>query len=672
MKKYVIFLLVGMVSLLGCAQPFTPSALTVTLETPANGSTVSSLTPILTWTSGTGDASYRVQVASDGNFQNLIIDEANLGGVSYGIPSGKLSEGQTYYWKVRASRGGQTSDWSPYWSFQTPGTSPTPPPPEPGTGTIVVNATLDDVSWTGGVNYTVSGPQSYSGSSATQSFSNVPTGSYTVGYSSGGPTGATFSDITPTSTQTLSSGGTITFTLNFQTEGTTAIRVQANLDGSSWTGNVNYTITGPQGYSGSSVSGTFSNVPGGVYTVGYNSGGPAGATLASITPQPTQTIVAGHTTTFTLNFHSENTSTVRVRATLDGRRWTGKVNYTISGPFTDSNNSVDGTFRNLPPGTYTLIYNHGGPSGATLISITDQPTQTVSADETITFTMNFHSEVSSAIRIQATLDGSPWNGYVSYLISGPYQDAESSVPQTLTNLPDGTYTLTYRSGGPPGATMSHIKPSATQTLGHGQTITFTLVFHSQETAGTITVNARLDGRSWETQPGSGPISYCISGPYSDCSNSVPYTFNGMPPGQYTCTYKSDGPIGATFTGVSPGARQNLPSGGMITFTLNFTSEARGTVIVQATCNGGSWRGDVSYTLAGPYTDSHGSVPYTFDNCPAGSYTLSYNSGGPTEICTTFYQVRPGPMQELSAGGTITFILDFVGVGNNGNGLMPGG
>jgi len=71
MKKYVIFLLVGMVSLLGCAQPFVPSALTVTLETPANGSTVSSLTPILTWTSGTGDASYRVQVASDGNFQNL-------------------------------------------------------------------------------------------------------------------------------------------------------------------------------------------------------------------------------------------------------------------------------------------------------------------------------------------------------------------------------------------------------------------------------------------------------------------------------------------------------------------------------------------------------------------------------------------------------------------------
>ena len=654
-RKYAVFLLVGMVILLGCAQPSAPA---VTLETPANGSSVSSLTPILTWTSGTSDATYRLRVASDNSFQNLIIDEVNLTGISYGIPPGKLTEGQTYYWKVNASRGGQTSDWSPYWSFQTPGA---PPPPEPEVGTIVINATLDGASWAGGVNYTISGPQAYSGSSVTQSFGNVAAGSYTVGYSSGGPAGTTFSDIAPTSTQTLSAGGTITFTLNFQTEAVAAIRVEATLDGASWTGNVNYTITGPQGYSGSSVSETFSNVPEGSYTAGYNSGGPTGATLASITPHPTQSVVAGQTTTFTLSFHSENTSTIKVKATLDGRRWTGKVHYTISGPLTDSHSSVSATFSNLPAGTYTLSYNYGGPSGATLVSITPQPTQTVSAGKTITFTMDFHSEVSSTIKVKATLDGSPWSGSVSYIISGPYQDAESSVPQTLTNLPDGTYTLTYRSGGPSGASLYRIDPSATQTLGHGQTITFTLVFHSQETTGTIMFNALLDGRPWTTQPGSGPISYCISGPYSDCSSTMPDTLNNMPPGHYTCTYKSGGPIGATFMGVSPHARQTLTSGGMITFTLNFTSEARGTVTVLATANGAPWKGDVSYTLAGPYVDSHGSVPYTFDNCPSGHYTVNYRSGGPEGM--QLYQIRP-PAQELDAGGTITFTMDFVGV-------MPG-
>ncbi len=656
-RKYAVFLLVGMVILLGCAQPIV--APTVTLQSPPNGSEVSSLAPILAWNCNYADASFRLQVSAQSNLQELILDESSLSSPSYSIPEGKLSEGQTYYWKVNASKGGQISNWSAAWSFQTPGA---PPPPEPEVGTIVINATLDGASWAGGANYTISGPQAYSGSSVTQSFGNVAAGSYTVGYSSGGPAGATFSDIAPTSTQTLSAGGTITFTLNFQTEAVAAIRVEATLDGASWTGKVNYIITGPQGYSGSSVSETFSNVPEGSYTVGYNSGGPAGGALASITPQPTQSVVAGQTTTFTMNFHSENTSTIKVKATLDGRRWTGKVNYTISGPLTDSHDSVSATFSNLPAGTYTLGYNYGGPSGARLISITPQPTQTASADETITFTMNFDSEATSTIRIQATLDGSPWNGSVSYIISGPYQDAESSVPQTLTNLPDGTYTLTYRSGGPSGASLYRIDPSATQTLGDGQTITFTLVFHSQETTGTIMFNALLDGRPWTTQPGSGPISYCISGPCSDCSSTMPDTLNNMPPGHYTCTYKSGGPIGATFMGVSPHARQTLTSGGMITFTLNFTSEARGTVTVLATLNGAPWEGDVSYTLAGPYVDSHGSVPYTFDNCPSGQYTLNYNSGGPEGM--QLYNITPSPAQDLAPGGSLTFTLNFVG-------LMPG-
>jgi len=660
-KKYAVFLLVGVVIMLGCAGPIV--APTVTLQSPLNGSTASSLTPILAWTSNYADASFRLQVSSDSNFQDLIMDESGLSSPSYSIPEGKLSEGQTYYWKVNAAKGDQISNWSAAWSFQTPGAAPPPPPPpSPEAGTIAINATLDGASWTGGVNYTISGPQNYSGSSVTQSFSNVPEGSYTVGYSSGGPSGATFSDISPSSTQTLSAGGTITFTLNFQTKAATVIRVEATLDGASWTGNVKYTITGPQNYSGSSVTQSFSNVPEGSYTAGYNSGGPGGATLASITPHPTQSVVAGQTTTFTLNFHSENTSTIKVKATLDGRRWTGKVNYTISGPLTDSHDSVSATFSNLPTGTYTLSYNSRGPSGARLISITPQPTQTVSADQTITFTMNFDSQATSTIRVQATVDGSPWSGSVSYLISGPYQDAESSVPQTFTNLPDGTYTLTYRSGGPSGASFCCIDPSATQTLGHGQTITFTLVFHSQEVTGTIAVNALLDGKPWQTLPGSGPISYCVSGPTSDCSSKMPDTFNNMPPGHYTCTYQSGGPIGATFVGISPHARQTLPSGGMITFTLNFTSEVRGTVTVNATANGAPWEGSVSYTLAGPYMDSHGSVPYTFDNCPSGNYTVNYRSGGPEGM--ELYNITPSPSQYLDAGGSITFTLNFVG------GLMP--
>lgn len=202
MRKYVVILLVFLVSILGCAQP---SVSVVTLESPANGGSVSSLTPILAWNSIGGNALYRLQVATDGNLQNLIIDVANLQNPSYSVPSGKLANGKTYYWRVNASEGEQVSPWSTCWAFQTAA----------ATSTIVVNATLDGAPWSGAVNYTITGPQAYSATSVSQSFSNLPAGSYAVGYSSGGPPGVTLASITPSPTQTLSAGGTLTFTLNF-------------------------------------------------------------------------------------------------------------------------------------------------------------------------------------------------------------------------------------------------------------------------------------------------------------------------------------------------------------------------------------------------------------------------------------------------------------------------
>jgi uncharacterized protein (DUF2141 family) len=654
MKKYmtylVILVLICTVSLLGCKETPTPE---VSLETPANGSSVTSLTPILSWNYEYADASFRLQLSTDSGFQNLVVDQSGISSPSYTIPSGELSEGQTYYWRVNASKDNQVSGWSSAWSFQTPGAAPQ-------VGTIVIEATLDGSPWTGNVSYSISGAGTYSGASVNQTFSNVPVGSYTLGYSSGGPSAAALSNVSPNSTQTLSAGGEITFSLNFATTSVSGIQVQATLDGTPWTGSVNYTITGPQGYSGTSVSETFSNLPDGTYTVGYNSGGPAGATLASISPQPTQTIAQGVSATFTLNFHSENTSAIKVQATLNGSIWNGSVTYTIHGPLQDSHNSVPYTFMNLPIGTYSLVYKYGGPPNATLMSITPQPTQTTSANNITTFTMNFATGALNTASITATLDGQPWSGNVSYCIQGPFSDCENSVPQNLGNLPDGTYAMTYRSGGPSGATFAGISPSSTQSVSGGGVITFNMVFHSTAT-GTIQVNALLDSQPWQTAIGSGSIQYSISGPVSDASTTMPDSFTNLPPGTYTLTYNSGGPIGATLTGISPNPTQNLPSGGVIAFTLYFSSQPKGTVTVNATANGAPWSGAVSFTLAGPYMDSHGSVPYTFDGCPAGSYTVTYRSGGPDGM--TLYSIDVSATQQLQPGGNITFTLVFVGVEN---------
>jgi hypothetical protein len=84
-------------------------------------------------------------------------------------------------------------------------------------GTINVQATLCGANWTGSVSYTLT-PASgspKSGTSVNDSFT-VATGSWNCTYNSGGPSDAFLVDITPSSSQTVSENGTVTFTLNFE------------------------------------------------------------------------------------------------------------------------------------------------------------------------------------------------------------------------------------------------------------------------------------------------------------------------------------------------------------------------------------------------------------------------------------------------------------------------
>jgi hypothetical protein len=82
-------------------------------------------------------------------------------------------------------------------------------------GVIEVRATLDGSPWTGAVDYTLTPAtgSSFAGTSVNKTFIKDPD-DWTCAHISGGP--GTFVDITPSETQTLASGGTITFTLNFQ------------------------------------------------------------------------------------------------------------------------------------------------------------------------------------------------------------------------------------------------------------------------------------------------------------------------------------------------------------------------------------------------------------------------------------------------------------------------
>ncbi len=648
MRFLVVPLLITLLILMGCAPQ---TQLTVKLASPAHGSEVTSLAPMLIWGGGDTTATYRLLVAADSNFQNLVIDASNLGEPRYTIPSRKLLSDKTYYWKVIASKGNVTSDWSSSWSFKTPAA----PTPSHG-GKIRVSATVDGVPWSGAVNYSITGPFSDTDNSLPWNFDGVPAGTYTITYNYGAPAGKALANVSPSPTQNLPDGGVISFVLNFYTQSTSQIAINATLNGTPWSGPINYSISGPFNDTETLVPQTLNSLPTGNYTLVYNYGGPAGAALSNITPATVQTLTSGGSLVYTLNFSTSPVSNLSVTASLNGAPWSGPIRYSLSGRVSISRTDVPFQLNNAPAGTYQIVYEGGGPQGATLGGITPAQTITLTSGISGGFVLNFYTQpVSGNIVVSATLNGSPWSGGVNYFISGPLQNSDNTVPRTYTSIPAGTYTLTYSGGGPAGAMLASITPSPSQRLDGGRTIAFTMNFITQPGSGTINVNALLDGQPWRVAIGSGSINYTLIGPKHDSSTTVPQTFSNMPAGPYTLNYNGGGPIGATLTSITPSPSQNLSSGGAITFTLNFTGQPKGTVIVNATLNGQPWSGQVGYIVQGPYVESGSSTPRNFTGAPAGSYSVQYRSGGPPQ--SIFEGVTPST-QILPAGGTITFTIMF--------------
>ncbi len=73
----------------------------VTLATPADGATIPSASPTLTWNAIPGATGYDVEVAADAGFATIVASAAGLSATSF--EASGLNAGQTYYWRVRAS-----------------------------------------------------------------------------------------------------------------------------------------------------------------------------------------------------------------------------------------------------------------------------------------------------------------------------------------------------------------------------------------------------------------------------------------------------------------------------------------------------------------------------------------------------------------------------------------
>ncbi|MCI0558309.1 MAG: T9SS type A sorting domain-containing protein, partial [Nitrososphaera sp.] len=95
------------------------------LDFPANGETGVSTSLTLSWDSVSTAASYHVQISTDEEFSNLVVDEAGVTDTKLDVPG--LENGTLYYWRVSATNVGGTSIFSTVQNFTTIITAPLAP-----------------------------------------------------------------------------------------------------------------------------------------------------------------------------------------------------------------------------------------------------------------------------------------------------------------------------------------------------------------------------------------------------------------------------------------------------------------------------------------------------------------------------------------------------------------
>ena len=82
------------------------------LSLPDGDVIIQTYTPILKWSASEDATSYRIQIAKDSQFSDILIDKYEIKDVQYHVPSDNLSNLETYYWRVKAMNSVGESDWS--------------------------------------------------------------------------------------------------------------------------------------------------------------------------------------------------------------------------------------------------------------------------------------------------------------------------------------------------------------------------------------------------------------------------------------------------------------------------------------------------------------------------------------------------------------------------------
>ncbi len=429
-----------------------------------------------------------------------------------------------------------------------------------------------------------------------------------------------------------------------------------------------------------------------------------------------------------------------VTASIDGEKWTGPIEFSLYDKgindlalfegssvdyYTTRDNLLHG--NGMFTGKMLFVYKSGGPEGARFTGITNIlfRNDNVKVNESVTtpfyaldvglegdravyeVKLQFLFTKKGAVNVNATLNGQPWSGPLSYTVTGAETVTGSAAPQIM-KFKSGDCRISYKSGGPQGAIYAGVTPIQSSVTTN-QTTAFTMKFVTNK----LNVVATLDGKPWE-----GPCSFIINPPVQVTTPAKPQvtpapgkqqgavavqpeqvsastgspSYNGtmvssvfdrVPNAYYKLVYTSGGPPGSRLESISSNDIR-LAYGQSGTITLNFT--AKGTVNINVLVDGEPYTGPAGFTLYCKkntldinqnwfkFAENVSSLSYSSEQQP-GDYVVSYPRNLPDGAVfigsspdEAFF--RPGIFGQyidvigtLSPGSELTFTFYYIKKGS---------
>ncbi len=372
-------------------------------------------------------------------------------------------------------------------------------------------------------------------------------------------------------------------------------------------------ITNPATCGGNgSIALSFTGVPNGTYSVSHSSGNFPGVVIALGTATITAPAGTYNDLQITIN---GCTSDPGVDASLTDPATPVISLGAITNPATcGGNGSIVLNFTGVPDGTYSVFHSTGSFSGVVIASGTAMITAPAGNYTDFQVTAN---GCTSDLGVNATLTDPATPVINLGAITNPVIcGGNGSIILNVTNVPDGTYSVSHSTGSFPGVVIT----SGTATIS-AQAGTYTnLQITANGCTSDLGVNASL------TDPATPLITLGAITNSATCggNGSIVLNVTNVPDGVYTISYTSGSFAGVTVT--SGTATIAAPAG---TYTD-----------LQLTANGCTSDLGINATLTDPATPvitlgaitnpatcgSNGSIVLSFTGVPNGTYSVSHSTG----------------------------------------------